>query len=254
MNSIDAVPSIDRLRLETWPIGRLLPSARNSRTHKKAQIAEIAASIKTFGFSNPILVGVDGDIIAGHGRLAAARQLALSEVPVIVLSGLSEIQRRELMLADNRIALNAGWDLEMLAVELTDLSVLGADLEVLGFTRQELAKALTPTAGGLTDEDQVPELPEKAITVVGDIWLAGAHRICCGDSTDAAAVSALLGGLAPGLMSTTRPTGALPGSCSLAISPMFGMARCTPRRWRRALSPTVSPSAPSLFGLKIAWS
>jgi ParB-like chromosome segregation protein Spo0J len=128
MNSTNAVSTIDRLRLEIWPVARLIPSARNARTHSDTQIAEIAGSIKAFGFSNPILVGADGDIVAGHGRLAAARQLGLSEVPVVVLSGLTDLQRRQLMLADNRIALNAGWDLDMLHLELTDLSVLGADL------------------------------------------------------------------------------------------------------------------------------
>ena len=208
MNSTDAVSTIDRLRLEMWPVARLIPSARNARTHSDAQIAEIAGSIQAFGFSNPILVGAEGDIIAGHGRLAAARQLGLTEVPVVVLSGLTDLQRRQLMLADNRIALNAGWDLDMLHLELTDLSVLGADLKALGFTAEELAKALNPAgANGLTDENEVPELPEKAVTAVGDIWLAGSHRIACGDSTDAAAVAALLGGLAPELMVTDPPYG-----------------------------------------------
>ena len=208
MSSADAASTVDRLRLEFWPVARLIPSARNVRTHSDAQIAEIAGSIQAFGFSNPILVGGEGDIIAGHGRLAAARQLGLSEVPVVVLSGLTYLQRRQLMLADNRIALNAGWDLEMLHLELTDLSVLGADLEVLGFTAEELAKALNPGgAAGLTGEDDVPELPEQAVTTVGDIWLAGSHRIACGDATDAAAVAALLGGLAPELMVTDPPYG-----------------------------------------------
>jgi DNA modification methylase len=134
--------------------------------------------------------------------------LGLTEVPVVVLSGLTDLQRRQLMLADNRIALNAGWDLDMLHLELTDLSVLGADLKALGFTAEELAKALNPAgANGLTDENEVPELPEKAVTAVGDIWLAGSHRIACGDSTDAAAVAALLGGLAPELMVTDPPYG-----------------------------------------------
>jgi ParB-like chromosome segregation protein Spo0J len=144
MKSTDAVATIDRLRLESWHVDRLIPSARNARTHSDAQIAEIAASIRAFGFSNPVLVGEDGDIIAGHGRLAAARQLGLTEVPVIVLSGLTDLQRRQLMLADNRISMNAGWDLEMLHLELKDLAVLGADLAVLGFTDQELAQALKP--------------------------------------------------------------------------------------------------------------
>jgi ParB-like chromosome segregation protein Spo0J len=193
MKSTDTVSTIDRLRLENWPVARFIPSARNARTHSDAQIAEIAGSIQAFGFSNPILVGTEGDIIAGHGRLAAARKLSLSEVPVVVLSGLTDLQRRQLMLADNRIALNAGWDLEMLNLELTDLTVLGADLAVLGFTAEELAKALNPAGStGLTGEDEVPELPEKAVTSVGDIWLVGSHRIACGDSTDAAAVAALL--------------------------------------------------------------
>src|SRR5207248_6709280 len=120
----------ERLRLEFWPIERLIPS----RTHSDAQVAEIAGSIRTFGFTNPILAGDDGDVIAGHGRLAAARLLGLAEVPVISLRGLSDVQRRQLMLADNRIALNAGWDAEMLNLELQELSVMGADLAVLGFT------------------------------------------------------------------------------------------------------------------------
>src|ERR1019366_1457368 len=142
MNNTDAASTVDRLRLEFWPVARLIPSARSARTHSDAQITEIDGSIQAFGFSTPILVGAEGDIIAGNGRLAAARQLGLAEVPVIVLSGLTYLQRRQLMLADNRIALNAGWDLEMLTLELTDLSVLGADLEGLGFTAEELAKAL----------------------------------------------------------------------------------------------------------------
>src|SRR5437016_4319916 len=145
----------DRLRLEFWPVSRLIPSPRNARTHSAAQIAEIAGSIRAFGFTNPILVGDDGDVVAGHGRLAAARQLGLAEVPVIALRGLTELQRRQLVLADNRIALNAGWDIEMLRLELTELSALGADLSTLGFTSQELAAALTPAGGlGLTDEDE----------------------------------------------------------------------------------------------------
>jgi ParB-like chromosome segregation protein Spo0J len=123
-----------RLRLEFWPLDRLVPSPRNARTHSNAPVAEIAGSIRAFGFSNPILVGEDRDVLAGHGRLAAARMLGLAEVPVIVLGALSELQRRQLMLADNRIALNAGWDLEMLQLELRDLSALGANLSMLGFT------------------------------------------------------------------------------------------------------------------------
>jgi len=196
----------ERLCLERWPIERLIPSPRNARTHSEAQISEIAGSIKTFGFTNPILIGVDGDVIAGHGRLAAARRLGLLEVPVVVISGLTELQRRQLMLADNRIALNAGWNLEMLSLELTDLSSLGVELEQLGFTAEELAKALNP-ARASADEDHVPELAEKVVSAMGDIWLAGSHRVGCGDSTDSDAVAMLLGSTKPQLMVTDPPYG-----------------------------------------------
>ena len=196
------------MRLETWPIERLIPSARNARTHSDAQVAEIAGSIRAFGFSNPILIGTEGDVIAGHGRLAAARQLGLTEVPVIVLSGLNELQQRQLILADNRIALNAGWDLKILHLEVKDLSLLSADLSALGFTTQELAQALaSASTTGLTDEDQVPELEGNAISATGDVWCLGRHRICCGDSTDPAAVAAVLAGAAPQLTVTDPPYG-----------------------------------------------
>ena len=197
----------DRLRLEFWPLDRLIPSPRNARTHSDAQVAEIAGSIRAFGFSNPILVGEDGDVIAGHGRLLAARQLGLTEVPVVALRGLTEVQRRQLMLADNRIALNAGWNLEMLQLELRDLSALGADLPVLGFTQQELANALQPPSAGLTGENNIPKLEEAAVTVAGDIWSLGGHRVVCGDCTDAAVVAALLGRAKPVLMVTDPPYG-----------------------------------------------
>lgn len=195
------------MRLEHWPIERLLPSARNARTHSKAQVAEIAGSIRSFGFANPVLVSEAGDLIAGHGRLAAARQLGLSELPVIVLGALTEIQRRQLMLADNRIALNAGWDIETLKLELHDLSSLGADLSVLGFSKSELAKALSPATTGLTDEDDVPKPDEATIAKPGEIWCLGEHRVACGDSTDPALVARLLGGAAPNLMVTDPPYG-----------------------------------------------
>jgi DNA modification methylase len=198
----------DRLHLEFWPVDRLIPSVRNARIHTEAQVAEIAGSIRAFGFTNPILVGEEGDVVAGHGRLAAARLLGLSEVPVVALRGLTELQRRQLMLADNRIALNAGWDLEMLRLELKDLSALGADLAMLGFTAQELAAALAPgVSGGLTDENEVPELAEAAVSRVGEIWSLGPHRLACGDATDANLVAALLGDRAPHLMVTDPPYG-----------------------------------------------
>jgi DNA modification methylase len=196
-----------RLQVEFWSLDRLMPSPRNARTHDDAQIAEIAGSIHAFGFRNPILVGEDGDIVAGHGRLAAARMLGMKEVPVIPLYGLSEVQRRQLMLADNRIALNAGWDLQMLQLELRDLSALGANLLTLGFTKQELAQALQPGAAGLTDENEIPAVAETAVSRAGDIWCLGEHRVVCGDSTDAQVVAAALGTCKPLLMVTDPPYG-----------------------------------------------
>jgi DNA modification methylase len=201
------VPAEDQLRVEYWPIDRLIPSARNARTHSAAQVAEIAGSIRTFGFTNPLLVGEDADVIAGHGRLAAARLLGLTQVPVIPLRNLIEVERRQLMLADNRIALNAGWDAEMLRLELTDLSRLGANLKNLGFTEHELAVALSGSAAGFIPEDQVPGLGEVAVSRPGDIWLLGPHRIGCGDCTDGSVVAAVLAGVLPQLMVTDPPYG-----------------------------------------------
>jgi len=196
------------LQVEYRPLAVVIPYARNARSHSEAQIAEIAGSIRAFGFANPILVGEDGDVIAGHGRLAAARLLGMSEVPVIVLSGLSEVERRQLVLADNRIGLNAGWNAEMLGLELKDLSDLGADLSLLGFDKKELAAALAPDIGdGLTDEDEVPELVEKPVSRLGDIWCLGQHRVACGDSTDRQTVAELLGAVVPSLMVTDPPYG-----------------------------------------------
>ena len=197
----------DRLQIEYWPLDRLIPYARNARTHSPAQVAEIAGSIRAFGFSNPILVGEGADIVAGHGRLAAARKLGLTEAPVIVLRGLSDAQRRQLVLADNRIALNAGWDTEMLSLELADLSTIGIDLSILGFSSKELAAALSSGAGGLMDENDVPLAAEVAVSKLGDIWQLGPHRIACGDCTDANLVQALLAGVAPQLMVTDPPYG-----------------------------------------------
>jgi DNA modification methylase len=201
-------PKSDRLRLEFWPVNRLVPSPRNARTHNDTQVAEIAGSIRAFGFTNPILVGDEGDVVAGHGRLAAARKLGLADVPVILLKGVTELQRRQLMLADNRIALNAGWDLEMLNLELKDLATLGADLSLVGFTAQELAAALSPAVStGLTDENEAPAVAETAVTAAGDIWCMGPHRLACGDSTDGGLVAALLGSMKPHLMVTDPPYG-----------------------------------------------
>jgi DNA modification methylase len=185
----------------TWPVERLIPYARNARTHSDEQVAQIAASIAEFGWTNPILAGPDGIIIAGHARLLAARKLGKTEVPVIVLDHLTETQRRALVLADNRLALNAGWDEEMLRVELEAIREDDYDLSLIGFSDDELADLLVDPeavqAAGNTDDDAVPEEQEDAVTVVGDIWLLGDHRLLCGDSTQMEAVEKVLaGGLA----------------------------------------------------------
>jgi hypothetical protein len=201
-----AIPA-HRLQIEYWPLDRMIPYARNARSHSPAQVAEIAGSIRAFGFSNPILVGEGADVIAGHGRLAAARKLGLTEAPVVVLRGLSDAQRRQLVLADNKIALNASWDAEMLSLELADLSAIGTDLSTLGFTTKELSAALSRVEAGLTDEDEVPEVAEIPASQPGDIWQLGSHRIACGDSRDASLVKRLLGDTVPHLMVTDPPYG-----------------------------------------------
>jgi ParB-like chromosome segregation protein Spo0J len=154
-------------KIEHWPITRLVPYARNARTHSDAQIAQIAASIAEFGFTNPILAGSDGVIVAGHGRLAAARKLGLTTVPVVVLDHLTPTQRRALVIADNRIAENAGWDLETLASEIEDLRLDGVSLDLLGFSDAELDALFEENQGddGLTDPDDLPEAKADAITM-----------------------------------------------------------------------------------------
>ncbi|MDD3677460.1 site-specific DNA-methyltransferase [Thauera propionica] len=182
-------------KIEHWPIERLLPYIRNPRTHSDEQIAQIAASIAEFGFVNPILVGGDGIIVAGHGRLAAARKLNLAEVPVVVLDHLTPTQRRALVIADNRIAENAGWDEELLRVELESLREDGFDLDLLGFDDAALADLLadeeTPK-DGLTDDDAAPEVQETPVSRPGDVWIMGPHRLVCGDATTAEAYAQLL--------------------------------------------------------------
>ena len=177
-------------RIERWPIDRLVPFTRNARTHSQAQIAQIAASIAEFGFVNPILVGSDSVIVAGHARALAARQLGLTDVPVIILDHLTPTQRRALVIADNRLALSAGWDEEMLHLELAGLSEQDFDLDLLGFEDDELAALLAAeeTIEGLTDEDAAPERPQTPVTIRGDLWVLGNHEVLCGDATSTADV------------------------------------------------------------------
>ena len=183
-------------KLEHWPIERLLPYIRNARTHSEAQIAQIAASIAEFGFTAPILAGSDGVIVAGHGRLAAARKLGLTTVPVVVLDHLTPTQRRALVIADNKIAENAGWDEELLRLELAELQEADFDLALTGFDADELLEIMAgeeTTTEGNTDEDAAPEVPVNPVSKPGDVWIMGQHRLLCGDATDPASYDTLLG-------------------------------------------------------------
>ena len=165
-------------------VTELIPYVNNARTHSDEQVIQIAASIKEFGFTNPVLIDGENGIIAGHGRLMAAKKLGLEEVPTIELSHLSEAQRKAYILADNKLALNSGWDNDLLAIEFAELKLLDFDLDLTGFSSEEIG-ALTPEEIplGLTDEDSVPELPIEPVTKLGDVWLCGNHRVMCGDST-----------------------------------------------------------------------
>ena len=171
-------------KVEQWPIEKLVPYAKNSRTHSEEQVAQIAASIKEWGFTTAVLVDESGSIIAGHGRVMAARKLGLASLPVMVAAGWTDAQKRAYVIADNKLALNAGWDNELLALELGELGDAGFDLELTGFTDEEI-KAMMPVevTEGLTDPDDAPAVQENPVTVPGDVWVMGKHRLMCGDST-----------------------------------------------------------------------
>jgi DNA modification methylase len=180
-------------RIEIWPVEKLVPYARNPRTHSDQQVTQIAASIAEFGFVNPVLVDSDAGILAGHGRLLGAQKLRLKEVPVIVLDHLSPAQRRAYLLADNKLAELAGWDENLLRTELRDLELADFDLGVIGFSDDELRDLLADEVSpGLTDEDAAPEAPEQPVSQAGDLWLLGKHRVLCGDATDLEAVQRLM--------------------------------------------------------------
>jgi len=195
------------LQIEQTATTDLIPYVSNSRTHSEGQVAQIAASIKEFGFNNPILVDKEKGIIAGHGRVLAARKLGMDKVPTVELSHLTETQRRAYIIADNKLALNADWDMEMLSLEMGGLDQEGFDLSLIGFNEDELANIFVETTEGLTDPDEVPEVPDDPITKTGDVWVLGKHRLMCGDSTVATNVETLLGGVEPHLMVTDPPYG-----------------------------------------------
>jgi DNA modification methylase len=194
-------------KVERWPIERLIPYARNARTHSAEQVDQIAASIREWGWTNPVLVGEDGSIIAGHGRVLAARKLRIQQIPIMVATGWTEAQKRAYAIADNKLALNAGWDESMLALEIADLTEVGFDLGLIGFSDDEIAALGTQSGGGLTDPDEAPEPPINPVSQPGDLWLLGRHRLLCGDSTVKADVAKVLGGVQPHLMVTDPPYG-----------------------------------------------
>ena len=193
-------------QIERVSVDALIPYARNSRTHDDAQVAQIAASIREFGFTNPVLIDADDGIIAGHGRVLAARKLGLQDVPCLRLSHLTEAQKRAYVIADNKLALNAGWDDETLAAEFAELRDIGFDLELTGFTQEEI-DALTPQElePGKTDEDAAPEVQAEAVSKPGDVWLCGKHRVMCGDSTSIDAVESLMNGSPADMLLTDPP-------------------------------------------------
>jgi DNA modification methylase len=193
--------------IQMWLIDKLIPWARNARTHSDAQIAQIAASIAEFGFNNPILVDTSAGIIAGHGRLLAARKLGLTEVPVIVLDHLSEAQKHAYVIADNKLAENAGWDDDMLRTEIEALQDESFDVSLLGFEDVELARLLAAqdAVEGLTDEDAVPELPETPTSKAGDLWVLGEHKLLVGDATNHGDVVRLMAGDVADLVFTDPP-------------------------------------------------
>lgn len=193
--------------VERWPLGRIIPSARNARTHTDAQIAQIAASMREWGWTNPVLVDEDGNLIAGHGRVLAARQLDFAEAPVMVARGWTESQKRAYLIADNRLAESAGWDTALLRLEIGDLNAQGFDLALLGFRDGEIADLLAERTVGLTDPDEAPETPREPVSRLGDVWRLGGHVLACGDATDPLVVAAALGGVAPHLMVTDPPYG-----------------------------------------------
>ena len=197
------------MEIKEIEVTALIPYAKNSRTHDDAQVAQIAASIKEFGWTNPILIDGDKGIIAGHGRLMAARKLKMDKVPVIELSGMTDAQKKAYVIADNRLALNAGWDNAMLTIELQDLEDEGFDLTLTGFDDKELDALLNVIEGteGLTDEDAVPDTPLEPKTKLGDIYILGNHRLMCGDSTSIDAVEKLMDGNKADMVFTDPPYG-----------------------------------------------
>lgn len=194
-------------KVERRKVADLIPYARNSRTHSDAQVAQIAASIKEWGWTVPVLIEADGGVIAGHGRIMAAQKLGIADVPCMIAEGWSEAQKRAYIIADNKLALNAGWDEDALRIEIAELGDLDFDLTLTGFDDDEIAAMTATETEGLTDEDAVPDAPAVPVTVEGDVWLLGRHRLMCGDSTSIDAVDRLMDGQKADMVFTDTPYG-----------------------------------------------
>lgn len=194
-------------KVERRSVASLVPYARNARTHSADQVDQIAASIREWGWTTPVLVDEAGGLIAGHGRVLAAKKLGLKDIPVMLAEGWSEAQKRAYVLADNKLALNAGWDNELLRVELEGLKELNFDIDLTGFNSDELALILSDKTDGLTDPDEVPESPAEPVSELGDVWVLGKHRLVCGDCTTVESVDKALNGVKPHLMVTDPPYG-----------------------------------------------
>ena len=195
-------------RIEYWALERLIPYASNARLHSEADIDKLAAAIGKWGWTSPVVVDEEGNLLAGHGRARAAAKLGLTSIPVIVANGWSEEEKRAYRLADNQLAARASWDFDLLGHELQELGFGGIDLGLIGFEPDQLETILAGLgSSGLTDPDSIPEILEQPVTRPGDIWLLGDHRVGCGDSTNSADVAQVLAGTEPHLMVTDPPYG-----------------------------------------------
>src|ERR1700730_4046729 len=192
-------------KVERWPVAKLVPNARNARTHSDEQVAQLAASIEEWGWTIPVLVDEAGGIIAGHGRVMAAHRLGIGDVPVMVAACWSDAKKRAYMLADNKLTLNAEWDLDRLAIEIAELRASDFDISLIGFSESEIDDLLK--ADGGTDPDEAPDLPADPVIALGEVWLLGRHRLVGGDCTDPLVVDKALNGVKPHLMVTDPPYG-----------------------------------------------
>lgn len=242
---------------EAWPadvverraVSELIPYARNPRTHSPSQVTEIAASIRHWGWTNPVLIDEDGGIIAGHGRVLAAQELGIVDVPTIVARGWSDAQKRAFVIADNKLTLNGGWNDDLLKVELAGLEAMDFDLTLTGFSELELATLLTDANAGLTDPDDVPETPADPVSELGDVWVLGKHRVMCGDAVSVDAAGKLIAGAAVDLVLTDPPYGVAVVKDGM-VGANFGVAR--KGRYQPIIGDDTTDTAIEAYGVCLA--